>query len=210
MLDTAHLTLFAGAAIALLLTPGPAVLYIVTRSIEQGRLAGLVSVAGICTGTLVHVIAAALGLSAVLVSSAMAFTVVRCLGAAYLILLGLQTIWERDVLSTDVVGNETNLSVVFRQGVVVNILNPHTALFFFAFLPQFVNPARGHVPLQMAMLGLLFVALSATTDSGWALAAGTAGRWLRMRPAFARGQRYVTGSILIGLGAATALSGSKK
>jgi len=210
MLDFSHLTLFVGAAVALLMTPGPAVLYIVTRSIEQGRLAGLVSVAGICAGTLVHVAAAALGLSAVLVSSALAFNIVRWLGAAYLIVLGVQTIVKRESPRPEVAAAETTLSAVFRQGVVVNILNPHTALFFFAFLPQFVNPTRGNVPLQMAMLGLLFIALAATTDSVWALAAGTAGTWLRRRTAFARRQRYVTGGLLIGLGAATAFAGSRK
>ncbi len=207
MPDFAHLTLFIGAAIALLLTPGPAVLYIVTRSVEQGRLAGLVSVLGICTGTLVHIVAAALGLSALLVSSALAFEAVRWLGAAYLIVLGVQTIRRPERLAADV-ALQADLLGVFRQGVVVNVLNPHTALFFFAFLPQFVNPARGHVPLQMVALGLLFVALSATTDSGWALAAGTAGQWLRSHPAVARRQRYVTGSLLIGLGAATAVAGN--
>jgi threonine/homoserine/homoserine lactone efflux protein len=94
--------------------------------------------------------------------------------------------------------------------VIVNVLNPHTALFFFAFLPQFVNPSRGGVPFQMITLGLLFVTLSATTDSGWAIAAGTAGAWLRRHPRFAGGQRYVTGGALIGLGAATAIAGGRR
>jgi threonine/homoserine/homoserine lactone efflux protein len=209
MPDFSHLMLFVGAAVALLLTPGPAVLYIVTRSVEQGRLAGLVSVLGICAGTLVHVVAAALGLSALLVSSALAFNVVRWLGAAYLIVLGLQTIRQRDTLPADV-APQADLPGVFRQGVIVNVLNPHTALFFFAFLPQFVNPAHGHVPLQMVTLGLLFITLSMTTDAGWALAAGAAGQWLRGNPAFARRQRYVTGGLLIGLGAATAFAGSAR
>jgi len=209
MPDFSHLMLFVGAAVALLLTPGPAVLYIVTRSVEQGRIAGLVSVLGICAGTLVHVVAAALGLSALLVSSALAFNVVRWLGAAYLIVLGLQTIRQRDTPAADV-APQADLAGVFRQGVIVNVLNPHTALFFFAFLPQFVNPAHGHVPLQMVTLGLLFITLSMTTDAGWALAAGAAGQWLRGSPAFARRQRYVTGGLLIGLGAATALAGSAR
>ncbi|HYM22831.1 MAG TPA: LysE family translocator [Vicinamibacterales bacterium] len=209
MPDVSHLALFVGAAIALLLTPGPAVLYIVTRSVERGRLAGLVSVAGICTGTLVHIAAAALGLSALLVSSALAFNVVRWLGAAYLIVLGVQTIVKREPAAADAVSTDASLGDIFRQGVVVNILNPHTALFFFSFLPQFVDPSRGQVPLQMLGLGLLFVTISATTDAGWALAAGTAGHWLKGRPGFARRQRYVTGGLLIGLGAATAIAGSR-
>ncbi len=200
--------MFVGAAIALLLTPGPAVLYIVTRSVEQGRAAGLVSVVGICSGTLVHVVAATLGLSALLVSSARAFTTVRYAGAAYLIVLGIQTLARRPPPVADIAIERAALRSVFTQGVIVNVLNPHTALFFFAFLPQFVNPSRGHVPAQMLALGLLFVGLSATTDSGWAIAAGTAGDWIRRHPRFTAGQRYVTGGALIGLGAAAAFAGN--
>jgi len=205
--DLSRLGFFVGASIAILLLPGPAVLYIVTRSVQQGRAAGLVSVLGICTGTLVHVVAATLGLSAVLVSSASAFAFVRYAGAAYLIVLGIQTLLGDEPPSTDVSVARSDLRRVFTQGVIVNVLNPHTALFFFAFLPQFVNPASGHVPAQMLALGLLFVGLSATTDSGWALAAGTAGNWIKRNPHFAARQRYVTGTALIGLGAAAALSG---
>ena len=206
--DVSRLGLFVGAAIALLMTPGPAVLYIVTRSIEQGRAAGLVSVAGICTGTLAHVIAATLGLSALLVSSAVAFSIVRYAGAAYLVGLGLQTLLRPQPPPTGVPIERADLRRVFTQGVIVNVLNPHTALFFFAFLPQFVNPSSGHVPVQMLTLGLLFVALSATTDSGWAIAAGTAGDWIKQHPRFTDGQRYVTGGALIGLGAAAAFTGN--
>jgi threonine/homoserine/homoserine lactone efflux protein len=208
--DVSHLGLFVGASIALLLTPGPAVLYIVTRSVEQGRAAGLVSVAGICTGTLVHVIAATLGLSALLVSSAFAFAVVRYAGAAYLIVLGIQTLLKRSPSLTDITVVRDDLRRVFAQGVVVNILNPHTAVFFFAFLPQFVNRSIGHAPAQMLTLGLLFVGLSATTDSGWAIAAGAAGDWMKRHARFTAAQRYVTGSTLIGLGAAAAFTSSGK
>jgi len=206
--EVSHIGLFVSASIALLLTPGPAVLYIVTRSVEQGRAAGLVSVVGICSGTLVHVVAATLGLSALLVSSARAFTTVRYAGAAYLIVLGIQTLARRPPPVADIAIERAALRSVFTQGVIVNVLNPHTALFFFAFLPQFVNPSRGHVPAQMLALGLLFVGLSATTDSGWAIAAGTAGDWIRRHPRFTAGQRYVTGGALIGLGAAAAFAGN--
>jgi threonine/homoserine/homoserine lactone efflux protein len=173
-------------------------------------VAGLVSVLGICSGTLVHVVAAALGISALLVSSALAFSTVKFLGAAYLIALGIQTLFGSSSSPPVAAVEPVELRRVFTQGVVVNLLNPHTALFFFAFLPQFVNPAKGPVPLQMILLGVLFIGLSAITDSGWALAAGTAGHWIRRQPHFERGQRYVTGGALIGLGAATALSGSRK
>jgi threonine/homoserine/homoserine lactone efflux protein len=207
--DASALGLFVGAAVALLLTPGPAVLYIVTRSIDQGRVAGLVSVLGICTGTLLHVAAAALGLSALMMSSATAFHTVKYAGAAYLIVLGVRTCSQGEP-PPDVVLERSDLRRVFAQGVIVNVLNPHTAFFFLAFLPQFVNPSKGGVSFQMVALGLLFVALSATTDSGWAIAAGTAGNWIKRRPGFVRGQRYVTGGALIGLGAATAFTGVRK
>jgi threonine/homoserine/homoserine lactone efflux protein len=211
MLDLPRLGLFVGAAVALLLTPGPAVLYIVTRSIERGRRAGLVSVLGICTGTMFHVAAAALGLSALLVSSASAFVMVKYLGALYLIALGVQTLTRRDAPAAANDGTDSDgLRRVFAQGAMVNVLNPHTALFFFAFLPQFVNHSKGAVPLQMVSLGLLFVLLSMITDAGWALAAAKAGERVRRYPPFARGQRYVTGGALIGLGAAAALAGSRK
>jgi threonine/homoserine/homoserine lactone efflux protein len=211
MSDLTHAGVFVGASLALLMTPGPAVLYIVTRSIGRGRRAGLVSVLGICTGTLVHVVAAALGLSALLVSSALAFNIVRWLGAVYLIVLGIRTLLDRDGLSVEVADQgPDDLHGVFRQGVIVNVLNPHTALFFFAFLPQFVNPSSGHLPLQMMTLGLLFVGMSAITDSGWAIAAGAAGQWIKSHPRFARGQRFVTGGALIGLGATAALTGTSR
>jgi threonine/homoserine/homoserine lactone efflux protein len=211
MLDFRHVGLFIGASLALLMTPGPAVLYIVTRSVGRGRRAGLVSVLGICTGTLVHVAAAALGLSALLLSSALAFNIVRWLGALYLIVLGVRTLLDRDALAIDVDDRGADgLHGVFMQGVIVNVLNPHTALFFFAFLPQFVNPSSGHVAWQMMALGLAFVGLSAITDSGWAMAAGAAGQWIKSHPRFARGQRFVTGGALIGLGATAALTGGRK
>ena len=155
-----------------------------------------------------HVIAATLGLSALLVSSAVAFSIVRYAGAAYLVGLGLQTLLRPQPPPTAVPIERADLRRVFTQGVIVNVLNPHTALFFFAFLPQFVNLSSGDVPVQMLTLGLLFVALSATTDSGWAIAAGTAGDWIKQHPRFTDGQRYVTGGALIGLGAAAAFTGN--
>jgi len=210
MLELSTLEVFIAAALALLLTPGPAVLYIVTRSVEHGRIAGLVSVLGICTGTLFHVAAAALGLSALLVSSPSAFTLVRYVGALYLIALGMQTLSRRDESSVNVDIECRDLRRVFAQGAMVNVLNPHTALFCLAFLPQFVNASKGGVALQIGALGLLFVALSIVTDSGWAIAAGTAGDWIKTHPEVARGQRYVTGGALVGLGAAAAFGGNKK
>jgi threonine/homoserine/homoserine lactone efflux protein len=203
-----RLVVFVGAALALLIVPGPAVLYVVTRSIHQGRRAGLVSVAGIHLGTLVHITAATAGLSALLVSSATAFTVVKLAGAAYLIGLGLWTLLARRPDTEIALGGERTLQRVFAQGVVVNVLNPKTALFFLAFLPQFVDRDRGHVSLQIALLGVVFAVLGMMTDSLWAVGAGSAGDVLRRSRHFARVQRYVSGSVFVGLGVLAAFAGS--
>jgi threonine/homoserine/homoserine lactone efflux protein len=194
----------------LLVIPGPAVLYVVARSIHQGRRAGLASVLGIHVGTLVHIAAATAGLSALIVSSAVAFTVVKVAGAVYLVGLGLSTLFSRSADTELALGGERNLRRAFAQGIVVNVLNPKTALFFLAFLPQFVDRNADHPALQIAFLGLLFAALGLVTDSLWALAAGTAGGVLRRSRRFVRSQRYVTGSVYVGLGIATALAGGSE
>jgi threonine/homoserine/homoserine lactone efflux protein len=200
--------LFVVAALALLLVPGPAVVYIVARSIHEGRRAGLASVVGIHVGTLVHIAAATLGLSAVIASSAVAFTAVKVAGAIYLVALGLWTLFSRHAEPDVALGGEQNLRRAFAQGIVVNVLNPKTALFFLAFLPQFVDPNAARPALQIAFLGSLFALLGLVTDSIWALAAGTAGGVLRRSRRFVRAQRYVTGTVYVGLGVATALAGS--
>jgi len=203
------LILFAGAALALLLMPGPAVLYIIARSVDQGRLAGVVSALGLEVGTLVHVGAATLGLSALLASSAMAFTVVKLLGALYLIYLGVRRLLEKDPLPHEAATpiERQSLSAIFRQGVVVNLLNPKLALFFLAFLPQFVAPAGWPVWHQILILGLIFGGMAICTDSAYALLAGTVGGWLKQSWAVQRGQKYVTGGIYVALGVVTAVSG---
>jgi threonine/homoserine/homoserine lactone efflux protein len=194
------LALFAAAALALIVVPGPAVLYIVAQSIDRGRRAGLVSALGVATGGLVHVTAAAIGLSALLVSSATAFTVVKVAGAAYLIGVGLLTLLRRPDDAEVAAPRARPLRRTYAQGVVVNVLNPKTALFFLAFLPQFVDPDRGSVGAQIVVLGLLFVVLAVTSDSLWALAAGTASGWLRSSPRFLSIRRYVSGIVFVGLG----------
>jgi threonine/homoserine/homoserine lactone efflux protein len=206
--DAANLAVFVVAALALLLVPGPAVLYVVTRSIHQGRRAGLASVLGIHVGTLVHIAAATAGLSALLVSSSVAFTAVKVAGAVYLVGLGLWTLFSRRPEAEVALGGERNLRRAFAQGIVVNVLNPKTALFFLAFLPQFVDPEASHPAVQIAVLGLLFALLGLVTDSLWALAAGTAGGVLRRSRRFLRTQRYVAGTVYVGLGVATAFAGS--
>ena len=209
MIEPAAYAVFLGAALALLVVPGPAVLYIVARSVHQGRRAGLASVLGIHVGTLVHVLAATVGLSALLASSATAFTVVKLLGAAYLVYLGIRTLVGRGDRGVEVSpgGPTRGRRRDFAEGIVVNVLNPKTALFFLAFLPQFVDPDAGTATVQILVLGLTFMLLGLVTDSLWALAAGTAGDWLRGHRSFLLAQRWISGSIYLGLGALTALAG---
>ena len=196
-------------AMLLLLVPGPAVLYITSRSIGLGRAAGLVSAMGIAVGTLFHVAAATLGLSALLVSSASAFTFVKYAGAAYLIYLGIRTLRGSDTATLDSSGERRSLRSIFGQGVLVNLLNPKTALFFLAFLPQFVDPARGHATLQIFELGVLFALMGWVSDSIWATVAGTFGSRLRGNLRLRSTQRKVSGGALIALGVASAFSGAK-
>jgi len=202
------LGLFIAGAIVVLLIPGPAVFYIVGRSIELGRRAGVLSALAISTGALVHVTAAALGLSALLVSSALAFSTVKYLGAAYLIYLGVQKLRRDEPLTSTDAPAPRNLKRVFGQGVVVSVLNPKEALFFFAFLPQFVDASRGEIRVQILFLGLLFICMGVVSDSLWALSSGTVAQWLRGNSRWTRAQRYVSGGTLISLGLVTAFAGS--
>jgi threonine/homoserine/homoserine lactone efflux protein len=155
----------------------------------------------------VHVVAAALGLSALLVSSAVAFNVVKFAGAAYLIFLGLKKLFSRERFETTYERPPRRLDRLYRQGIVVNVLNPKTALFFFAFLPQFVDVEAGSVGLQILFLGVFFLALATISDGMYALAAGTASDWLRDNPRFLRAERWISGTVLVGLGVTAALSG---
>jgi threonine/homoserine/homoserine lactone efflux protein len=202
------LLLFMSAAVVLLVIPGPAVFYVTSRSIGQGRNAGFISALGIGVGTLVHAAAAAVGLSALLMSSAMAFSMVKYLGAAYLIYLGIEKLRREESLVSAEEDSRTKLSRVFGQGIIVNILNPKTALFFFAFLPQFVDASRGNIAWQILFLGTLFAAMGITSDSLWALFAGSVAHRLTSNTRWTRAQRYVSGGMLISLGVATALAGS--
>lgn len=196
-------------AIVLLLIPGPAVLYIVSRSIGHGRPAGLISAMGIATGSLFHVAAATLGLSALLVSSASAFQFAKYAGAAYLIYLGVRTLRSSDTAYLQPTSGERSLRNIFGQGVLVNLLNPKTALFFLAFLPQFVDSSRGHATLQILELGVLFSLMGWMSDSVWALLAGTFAEHIRGNIKLRRTQRNVSGGALIALGLASAFSGAR-
>ncbi|MGD9235714.1 MAG: LysE family translocator [Desulfobacterales bacterium] len=210
MFSLSNLSIFLLAALILLLTPGPAVLYIVARSLDQGRLAGFVSVLSIEVGNFVHVLAATLGLSAILVSSALAFSVVKYLGAAYLIYLGVRRLFARETVHQPSTFQRQSLRRIFRQGVLVAILNPKTALFFFAFLPQFVDASKSSITLQLLTLGCLFVIMAIVTDSLYALLAGTFGQWLKGTRSFLRIERYLVGTVYIALGVMAAFTDNNR
>ena len=208
MIEPSTLAVFAAASLALIAVPGPSVIFIVTRSLEHGRRAGLVSMLGVEAGALVHVAAAALGLSAILTSSAVAFTVVKYAGAAYLILLGLQALRRSGAVPSEPRAPITRARL-FRQGALVNMFNPKVAIFFLAFLPQFVDPARGSVALQVGVLGLCFIALAVLSDGVYALLAGGLGDHLRSSGAHRRLLDRISGGVYLALGAAAALSGDR-
>ncbi len=200
---------FIAAALVLLLTPGPGVMYIVARSIGQGSRAGLVSVLGLSAGALVHVAAAAAGISTILLASATAFGLVKAAGAAYLIYLGIRTLLARGAVASTEVCTPRSSRRLFADGVLVSVLNPKIALFFLAFLPQFVDPGRGPVARQILLLGLLYVALALVTDSAYALLAGSLRHRLRDRALQGPLPRYISGSVYLGLGVGTALTGRR-
>jgi threonine/homoserine/homoserine lactone efflux protein len=210
MIEFSKLYFFLGASLALLLVPGPAVLYITARSANQGRLAGLVSVLAIETANFLQAIATTLGLSAILLSSALAFDVVKYLGAAYLLYLGIRKLFAREEEAGDEAIRQESLRRIYWQGFAINLLNPKTALFYFAFLPQFVDPAKGNVTGQTLLLGGLFVGMAFITDSLYALLASSLADRLRGNRHFRKGQRYFAGFVYVGLGITTALTGSKK
>lgn len=211
MPDAAHLVAFALAATTIALIPGPGMLYVLARSLGGGRAEGLRSTAGTGIGGLVHVAAAAAGLSAIIATSATAFGVVKYLGAAYLIWLGSKGLLNRgrDAPSRDADEPAPADSNALRQGVLTEALNPKTALFFLTFLPQFCQPENGPVAVQVLVLGAVSVALNTLVDVAVAFAAGGISRRLRERPSMWRRQQVATGGILIGLGAYAALAGHR-
>jgi threonine/homoserine/homoserine lactone efflux protein len=197
--------LFVLTALALLAIPGPAVLYVVSRSIDQGRSAGLSSVLGITSGTVVHVTFAAVGLSSLVLASRVAFDAVRYVGAAYLILLGVRRLLTRKTDDGVEPAAPRTRRDLYTQGLVVNLLNPKTIVFIFAFVPQFVDVRAGHVWLQIMLLGFTFAGLGLLSDSLYAIVAGSIADRLRGTPVIARVERWFGGTVLIGLGLASAL-----
>ena len=208
MPDAATIAAFATASFLLLIIPGPAVLYIINRSVSDGRTVGLAAVAGLELGNLAHALAAAAGLSAVLATSATAFTTVKWLGALYLIGVGIRTLTRKPDLM-DAVRTTTTPRRSFAQGIVVNVLNPKVALFFLSYLPQFIDPDRGSAGLQALVLGIVFVLIGCVTDSAYALLASSLRTVLVGGRALPFIQRYVAGTVFIGLGltATTASAG---
>lgn len=200
---------FTLAALLLVVVPGPNLVYIITRGIDQGRRAAVVSALGVETGTLVHVLLTTIGLSAVIASSELLFTIIRFAGAGYLIWLGIVNIRSRPSdLSLDPDLPRMRLRRVYAQGVIVNVLNPKVAIFFLAFLPQFVDPDRGGAPLQILVLGIVLVLVGVASDMVYAAASGQIGTWLNARPAVARQRQRFSGVVYMLLGAVAAFSGS--
>lgn len=208
MPEGASLLAFVAAALVVLVIPGPGVLYIIARSLSQGRRAGLISVLGLSVGALVHVVAATAGLTAILLTSATAFGIVKALGAAYLIYLGLCALFSRQPAVDVEAPAPHSLSRLFTDGVIVSVLNPKIAVFFLAFLPQFVDPARGSASQQVFLLGLLYVLLALFTDGAYAVLAGglrRLGGQLMAGPL----PRFASGIVYLGLGVSTALADRK-
>lgn len=188
--------------------PGPAVLFVVTRSVERGRRAGVASSVGLGLGILVHAIATTAGLSALLVSSAVAYTAIKYAGAAYLVYLGVRNFRKTEPGTLEIVPAVPHRKLVL-QGLVINTMNPKVALFFLAFLPQFTDPSRGPLIPQLTVLGLTFVVLGTAVDVAYALLAGTAGGWLKRSKTVVRAQRYVSGSLYVGLGLFAAVAADR-
>ncbi|MBI4784057.1 MAG: LysE family translocator [Oscillatoriophycideae cyanobacterium NC_groundwater_1537_Pr4_S-0.65um_50_18] len=208
MPDLANLSLFLTAAFILSITPGPGILYTLARSFNGGRSEGIASALGLFVGGLIHVVAAAVGISSLLMTSATAFTIIKYVGAAYLIYLGLRTLLSQDTLSidTNAVAQPQRSGSAFYQGVITEVLNPKTALFFLAFIPQFINVANGNVLTQFLFLGLITDLLNLFVDVVVATFAGPIGQKLRTSYKFRQGQRITSGCTMIGLGAYVAVA----
>ena len=205
MASLQDLMLFVVASLVFLVIPGPSVMYVVARSVAHGRRAGLVSVAGIHAGTLIHIAAAVFGLAAILAASATLFAIVKAAGAAYLLFLGVRALTSRRDAEREVVGRPVGERRLFWDGFVVNLLNPKSAVFFLAFLPQFVDrQAALPVWAQSLALGMILLCMGLVSDSLYALAASAAGAWLRGRTALVARFRALEGWTLIGLGALSA------
>ena len=203
-MDLANFVLFFLAAVAIAVSPGPGIFYVAARTLSGGRVEGLTSSVGTGFGGLVHVLAGAVGVSALVLASAEAFALLKIAGAAYLVWLGIKTIREERIV-LDMRAEPTGARRAFREGIVVEALNPKTAAFFLAFIPQFVDPA-GSVALQFAVLGLISVTLNTLADIGVAFMASSARTALARRPRVIRRIREGSGLVICGLGATLAFA----
>ena len=206
VLDPTRFVLFIGVSWALILAPGPDMLYVITRGVTQGRRAGMLSAVGVICGILVHTTAAAFGLTIILQTSAVAFLLVKYLGAVYLIYLGIRSWRDKSTLHLQHSSISVSFHKIFWQGVLSNVLNPKIAIFFLAFLPQFIDKTSSHVTLQMVTLGLTFACFGLCFLLVVGYSSGTIGSWLTRRPHYAQFLQRLAGSILIGLGIRLALT----
>ncbi|UZR95217.1 LysE family translocator [Chondrinema litorale] len=199
-----NILLFITAATILIVIPGPAVLYIMAKSMEQGYKAGIASVLGIGLGGMVHVVAAGVGVSAILVASATAFSILKYLGAFYLIYLGIKKLFDKTPFHQQIqVEKKKVLSRIFYEGIIVNVLNPKAAIFFFAFLPQFISVGRGGVTSQIFILGFLFILIALASDLMYVFISGKFANWMRNSAFYAKFHKYIIGFIYIFLGLVT-------
>jgi threonine/homoserine/homoserine lactone efflux protein len=206
MIDPTKFLLFVGVAWALILAPGPDMLYVITRGVTQGRRAGMLSALGVICGILVHTTAAAFGLTLILQTSALAFLIVKYLGAIYLIYLGIKSWGDKSTFNLETSFSDVNMRKIFWQGVLSNVLNPKIAIFFLAFLPQFVDKGSSDVTLQMVILGLTFAGFGLCFLLAVGYSSGTIGAWLIHRPHYAQLLQRFAGGILIALGVRLALT----
>jgi len=209
MPDASTVLIVALASLVLVVIPGPAVIYILMRSVSQGRTAGMVSAVGVNLGSAIHVVAAVAGLSLLLASSAYAFTIVKWLGVAYLAWIGVQTLLTDDTEFTSPEMDRQSLRRIFTQGVLVNVLNPKVAIFFLAFLPQFIDQNGTNPALQTFILGMTLVTIGLISDSVYALIGGGLGDWFRRRPGAARATRLTAGITYLALASLAAVSGNR-
>ena len=208
-MDNTSLLGFVLAALVVLLIPGPGVLYVVTRSLVQGRRAGFISVLGLSVGALVHVAAATAGLSAILLTSATAFGIVKAIGACYLIFLGIRTILAQPYTSDVSAPKPDSLYRLFTDGVVISVFNPKIAIFFLAFLPQFIVPGQVAIPHHFLLLWLLYVVLAICTDGAYALFASSIRRFLNGQSILGSLSKYASGFVYLGLGVSLAFAERK-
>jgi threonine/homoserine/homoserine lactone efflux protein len=209
MIPIENLVAFMLTSLVIIVIPGPSVLFVIGRAIALGRRAGVLSVVGNALGTVPAVIAVAFGVGAIVASSVVAFTVIKIAGALYLVYLGIQAIRHRHAHIPGIQQRPTRARRLLAEGFIVGLTNPKTIAFFVAVLPQFVDPTAGPVWLQLLLLGLVFEALALASDSIWALAAGTARAWFARSPRRISTLSATGGVMMIGLGGALALTGSK-